>query len=290
MKHTERHKIQKLVDKITSGKFDENDVDHLFLKLREYAGPFHLFREVADLVAHNSQRDKGIAVEAIHRAYLTLRFLTDYPPTDPFNIRKPFPSYVRDLIVVQLKNSPPGVIKNRFRASRESLAQEITKRLPVDKSTGKCQLHLYYQDTTHAAIEYILENMFVGSIAMDVDIFEQLVKVIRSTGISIGNTFTFQKDRVTAALLLLFHYTSLMLDKSTVAVCKIYDGSKAGEHYLDLQAEFPLQHKGKSLVMSINIIGTSLVPQMWADELVLRASNPAFPPNIKLSDNFRFVF
>ena len=37
MKPFEKGKTQKVLEKILPGKFDENDVDNLFMKLREYA-------------------------------------------------------------------------------------------------------------------------------------------------------------------------------------------------------------------------------------------------------------
>lgn len=45
MKSIEKGKVQKIVDKIQSGNFDENDIDNIFMKLRAYSANFNVFRD-----------------------------------------------------------------------------------------------------------------------------------------------------------------------------------------------------------------------------------------------------
>ena len=73
MKKTERIKIQTVINKILSGNFNEIDIDNLFIKLREYSFGFPLFKEVADFVVHNNERDKGLTTHT-----LTYLFLVSY--------------------------------------------------------------------------------------------------------------------------------------------------------------------------------------------------------------------
>ena len=65
MKFIEKTKVQKIVEKIESGHFDENDIDNIFMKLRAYSKNFWVFREIADFVAHNDERDRGLVNQAL---------------------------------------------------------------------------------------------------------------------------------------------------------------------------------------------------------------------------------
>lgn len=78
MKTIEKSKLQKSIQKIESGSFDENDIDNIFMKLRAYSTKFSVFREIADFVAHNDQRDRGLVNQALEHMYLSMRFFLDY--------------------------------------------------------------------------------------------------------------------------------------------------------------------------------------------------------------------
>ena len=78
VKSNEKRKTQGLINKIQSGQFDENDVDGLFMKLRAYSTGFRVFREIADLIAHNDQRNHGLVNQALETVYLRMKFFMEY--------------------------------------------------------------------------------------------------------------------------------------------------------------------------------------------------------------------
>lgn len=92
MKETEMSKVNKIIDKISSGIFDENDVDILLLKLRAYSDGFPLFKELSDFVAHNDLRDRGIINTSMEVMYLRMRWYVEHvAPRKDLDITSPFP-------------------------------------------------------------------------------------------------------------------------------------------------------------------------------------------------------
>ena len=78
MKPIEKAKAQKLVLKLESGDFDENDIDNIFMRLRAYSHGNRIFHEIADFVAHNDKRDKGVSAESLEAFYLSIKYFLEY--------------------------------------------------------------------------------------------------------------------------------------------------------------------------------------------------------------------
>ena len=78
MRANEKVKAQRVVEKIERGAFDDNDIDNLFMKLRAYSRGYHVFREVADFVAHPDARDQGLTNESLEAFSLIMRYFTEY--------------------------------------------------------------------------------------------------------------------------------------------------------------------------------------------------------------------
>ncbi|MCK8109134.1 hypothetical protein MTF64_19840, partial [Pseudoalteromonas sp. 2CM41L] len=76
MKGIEKNKAQKLILKIEKGQFDENDIDSLFMRMRAHSNKMPVFREIADFVAHNDQRDRGCSGQLILATVLESWYLT----------------------------------------------------------------------------------------------------------------------------------------------------------------------------------------------------------------------
>ncbi|HDU8584939.1 TPA: hypothetical protein RG682_000381 [Vibrio alginolyticus] len=96
MKPIDKTKAQKLVTKLEAGDFDENDVDNLFMRLRAYSHGNKVFREVADFVAHNDERNRGITNESLEAFYLSFKFFEEYTSSKkPLDITSPFPLYIK---------------------------------------------------------------------------------------------------------------------------------------------------------------------------------------------------
>lgn len=80
MKLIEKIKAQKIVDKIQSNQFDENDIDGLFMRLRLYSKEQYIFKEIADFVAHNDARDRGLANKSLETMYPRMKYFIEYNP------------------------------------------------------------------------------------------------------------------------------------------------------------------------------------------------------------------
>tara|TARA_Y100001956_G_C4086157_1_gene170747 strand:- start:749 stop:1042 length:294 start_codon:yes stop_codon:yes gene_type:complete len=90
MKGIEKSKTQKIIDKIQNDNFDENDIDNLFMKLRAYSGGNTVFREIADFVAHNDLRDRGITNQSLQAMYYSIKYFIEYvSPKKTLDIASP---------------------------------------------------------------------------------------------------------------------------------------------------------------------------------------------------------
>ena len=67
MKHIKVNRIEKVLQKIYLGNFDEGDVALLFIWLRwDFVDNASLL-DLANFVAHNNERDRGVSFEHIHK-------------------------------------------------------------------------------------------------------------------------------------------------------------------------------------------------------------------------------
>ena len=141
MKSIEKGKVQKIVDKIQSGNFDENDIDNIFMKLRAYSANFNVFREIADFVAHNDERDRGLVNQALEHMYLSIRFFLDYQGENKksLDIGVPFPSWILKLMKYQVERANESDLKTKFNVTRSRLISRIDSSFKVDKKDGTAQ-------------------------------------------------------------------------------------------------------------------------------------------------------
>jgi hypothetical protein len=225
LKTAEKAKAQKIVDKIQSGNFDENDVDNLFMRLRAYSGEHWVFREVADFVAHNDARNKGLTNASLEAFHLTLKFYTDYSyQQKPLDVSLPIPLYIKKLMKYQVDKCDPEQLRREFNVAPERLKSRIDNYFKDDKKnkTTELQRHKVGGPESFAPIQHLLG--FIGSVpAFTADsLVQDLVGVLKSNRLVFDeHAISKQRSTVILCVMLLMHQTSFEFSDDAKGECRI---------------------------------------------------------------------
>ncbi len=209
MKPVERSKIQKLITKIESDCFDENDIDSLFMKLRAYSSGYSIFREVSDFVAHNDLRNRGIANQSLETMYLRMKFFAKYnSPKKTLDLSHPFPIWVKKLMKLQAEKCKEDDLKLKFNVTKKRLVNRIEGGFKEDK---KNKVALYRQgklsQETFSAIQYVLSFISAQEAFSQDQVINELISVLVKNKVEFNEeSFRALSDKITVCILLLFHH------------------------------------------------------------------------------------
>lgn len=288
MKSIEKNKAQKIVDKIQSGMFDENDVDLLFLKLRAYSSGYPIFREVSDFVAHNDNRDRGIANKSLETMYLSVMFFLEYTsPKKNLDIGSPFPLWIKKLIKLQVDKSDPNTLKEKFNVTKDRLKSRIDNGFKDNKKNKTTLLkNGKLSQETLLAIQHVLSFISGNHSFTQKDLIGEVISVIKSNDIKIDDEkFHVQSDKVTLCTLLLFHRATFDFKGHKAGMCQISsekssisyntrfvdaDGNEVenNETYGNLQigGTVILDKDGKDLSIGHTVMSTDLKVDDWCED------------------------
>ncbi|MGF6791600.1 hypothetical protein [Paraburkholderia sp. 35.1] len=118
-------KLNQIIERIQTGRFDANDVDNLLMKLRPYAVDKTVFLEVANFVAHSDARDRGLAQQSITAFVDSIQFFREYVAEKrPLDVREPFPAYIYRLFLSQTRLSDERLLKTDHKMSHATLIKK----------------------------------------------------------------------------------------------------------------------------------------------------------------------
>ncbi len=288
MKPVEKAKTQKLVSKIESGNFDENDVDSLFIKLRAYSDGFPIFKEISDFVAHNDLRDRGISNQSLETMYLRVKFFLEYDsPKKPLDITSPFPLWIKRLMILQVHKANEHTLKEKFNVTKQRLETRIDKGFVEDK---KNKMAIYKENMLSAetfnAIKHVMSFISGNAPFNQDDMIKELIGVLRK------NKLVFDEyrllgiaDKITICTLLLFHkaefdfkgykigHSEISCEKHSISInTRFIDAEgKEVEHIesfgnLHINGCVTLKNNGKELSILHQLMSTNLDVEYWCSE------------------------
>ncbi len=224
MKPVEQNKTQKLVKKIESGHFDENDIDSLFMKLRAYSAGFPVFREVADFVAHNDMRDRGLANQSLETMYLRMKYFLEYnSPKKTLDVSSPFPLWIKRLMILQVDKCDEDELRTNFNVTRQRLVSRIDNAFKEDRQN---QVALYKQGklstTTLKAIQHVMSFISGNASFGQDDLMNDLICVLRKNKLEIDEPVLRElSDKITVCVLLLFHHSEFDFKGYKLGRCNV---------------------------------------------------------------------
>lgn len=220
-------KLNQIIERIQSGRFDANDVDNLLMKLRPYAVRNSAFFEVANFVAHSDARDRGLAQQSITAFADSIRFFQEYTSESrPLNIAEPFPPYIYRLFLSQAHLADERELKAEHRMSRATLARKIESNFTVDKKADKCSARGKIGIELIAALSYVIGFIHSRAAFHLADFHKELKDVMRSQKVNFNPlAWDAQSDRISLAVLCLVSNTEFVLSNGDEASCRLGTGT-----------------------------------------------------------------
>lgn len=283
----ERLKAQKNVDDILSGDFDERTVDGLFMGLREHAGSNDIFLEIGHFIAHANIRKKGITTESLTTFYLSMKFHSEYGPLNKMlDIYQPFPAYIKNLLICQLKNCDPNFLRKTFGATTSQLTSTLTKILVEDRLNNTVSLRNGKINAANlAVIERMLSYVSVQPAYTQEKILSEMISVIQENGLKMdAEQFSKVSDKVIMCVLVLIHGKKYDLPDKSAATTLISSEAvriplinryidESGKEViinhsfgkLRIQGEVVISVSNKDMTFIFDIVDTNLSVENWCD-------------------------
>lgn len=288
LKELEKIKVQKIIDKIQQQEFDDNDIDNLFMKLRAYSNGFKLFREIADFVAHNDERHKGITVESLQAMFYSMRYFVEYTSSQKtLDITKPFPIWIKKLIKYQIEKIDKNKLQTEYHVLPNRLKTRIDKGFQDNKTlktteliNGKLSLE------TLKAIQYVMSFIISKPVYQQEEIIDELINVLKKNNINFTEDIIKKNaDKITLCVLLLLHNTEFKHDGHKKGRCSISAENLSIFHdtkFIDLNGSIieppqqsfgtlqvnghvTIQNKGKDVTIVFPIMSTKLNAKDYCD-------------------------
>lgn len=288
MKPVERNKTQKLIRKIETGNFDENDIDSLFMKLRAYSSEFPIFREISDFVAHNDLRDRGLANQSLETMYLRMKYFLEYnSPKKTLDLSSPFPSWIKRLMKFQVEKSDEADLKSKFNVTKQRLINRIESSFKYDKKKKIATYkHGKLSQETFNAIQHVMSFISGNATFSQGDMINELVSVLKNNKIIFDEQLLRTlSNKITICTLLLFHHSEFDFKGYKLGRCKISSEKESVSHNmrfvdadgnevehkedfgnLSVQGTITLKKDGKDLSIAHCIMSTELDAEIWCSE------------------------
>ncbi len=263
-----RHRTRRLM----AGEHRTEDLDRLFLGLRERNFGLNCFREMGDFVAHRDTRTKGLVTE-VGRDVIT--------SVDVWSLK------LRG-IEVSLADVTRAAYANLALATDKQLELGCGCRRPVVRNRLKSAFYKISRcgEMTASELKVLdyLGNRFIWRPAFTSDqLFVEFKEVIVKNKLieapEVGSLQT-AKSFLTLYALSVMHGTSIKLENGQNA--KLYAGFANSERHLEVKIEIIFEELGKPLMVPICLFLTDMHPENHCDSKLIKDKNPV------LMDHWKF--
>ena len=288
MKGIEKSKAQKIIDKIQSGDFDENDIDNLFMRLRAYSNGNVVFREISDFVAHNDLRDRGLTNQSLQAMYYSIKYFMEYvSPKKSLDITSPFPVWIKTLIQYQIDKIDENKLKSEHNVSRARLKSRVDNGFKVDKKNKTAVIKEgKLSDQTLSAIQYVMSFIISKEAFSQKELVQQLIKVIEENNLTHNkDTIEAQSNKIAMSVILLLHKSEFDIKGHKPGYCSVSPEKESISHNvrhvdkdgndvefeesfgkLQVNGYVVLDKNGTDLTVSHPIMSTELDAEDWCSE------------------------
>lgn len=296
MKPVERIKVQKVLEKIQSGDYDEVVVDSLFTLLRPYCRGNRAFREIADFVAHNDARNCGLAIECVERCYLSHRYFTEYLSDGArVDLHQPFPSWIKRLLKYQIDSTGDELLRVEFKSSTERLKSKIDNLLDTDKRGNAFLRKGKISQDDHRMITWLLGRIIFKQAFTPSDFIDELMHVMKDNRLEFNEeAIRDQASMITLCLLVIMNKAELELVGKKRAECLVStweqdktvpvpvsdDLLREALGTLHIGGKCPVSSKGKDFFIVLCIFRSELNAFDWCDRSLIRIEPDPYNPGM----------
>ncbi len=257
MKSTE---LRQRVERYVRGEPRLDDLDRIFLGLRERSLGFSSVREIGDFVAHRDQRDRGPVTETVRNIHLSLDSWLQQGEG-----RFPDLAKAKRICAANLRTATDEQLNARLGLRREVvksvLAQAIRKMETAryDKVTKR----------ERAVFNYLAGAFIWNPAFTDEQVGDELASVlIRAGALRADERAAFDANHASLALYVVavMHDTTVVMDDGSRF--ELFAGFDNDQHRIEVKARIELAGWGKSVTAPVCIFWTKLIgPEHCSAEL-----------------------
>lgn len=135
-----RIKLNKIIDKIQNGNIEEDDIELILIRLREYSPKDSIFREIAHFIAHPN-RDSGKTFDSLYNVYCRMCAYMKYQHNNAqLDIGKPLEKWEYDFIINQIKICNSTELESQINMDKVQV-NSLIKRFIIKKN-GKYEVQV----------------------------------------------------------------------------------------------------------------------------------------------------
>lgn len=209
MKDYEKVKIQKAVNKIQGGSFDENDLDLLLIKLRDLSNGFNVLKEISHFVAHNKQRDRGLIKDSVNANYYGLRYFVDFRFDGKMVNLSMFPLYLKKFLHLQIDRVNPLEF-SKLRTNKKIVTDLISS---IEENPQIEMAYLKSASPKEVQIMAMLSStLFFDPIFSDSSFLNELNATLNKNSIGFDTqSLELQSDKIALCILVLLNRTPIKI-------------------------------------------------------------------------------
>lgn len=224
IKPFDKERIQKIIKRMESGDFDENDVYNILMALRAFPYGNEVFVEIAHFVAHNNNRNQGITFRSLEAADLTLKYFINYPfQKKQLNLQKSFPLYLIKFMKYQIDKCEEKNLKKKFKMNKKQLKKLIDSTFSLNEKEQTASLKEdNFSEKTYSILKYLFGFISIGNIYNQDQVISEFIKVIKANKLIVNETEILKhSNKITVCVMLLLHKTEFEYGCYGPSYCKI---------------------------------------------------------------------
>jgi hypothetical protein len=293
IKGTEKQKVFEIIKKISENCFDYNEIDLLFLRLREHVEKESIFHELANFVAHNEIRKRGLINNSLNSLYYKINILFDTTKKDyNFDITKPFNKNILSIVKHQSRIIEEYFMYSQFSFSKYEFQNVLENAFFIDKNgmaikrydlpDNFIELFIYFINTIGTVPDYT-QN----------EIIKEIINVLNNNNFEFDEKIICQNsNKIMLSILLLLHRTKYTIDTKNIVYTHVYyNAEDISEKYMGLYAEV-FHPNYNEISFGYPIIATNLKLNEWCDysilsQLINPKSNTGFNQSLIINKEFK---
>lgn len=183
-----RIKLNTIVDKIQNGNIEEDDIELILIRLREYSLKDSIFREIAHFIAH-SDRDSGKTFDSLYNVYCRMCAFMKYQHNNvQLEINKPLEKWEYDFIINQILICDSTKLKSETDMDNIQ-AINLIKRY-VLKKNGKYEVQVLGIEKLIPIFQQAFGFIQIQELFKSDHIIDSFIEVLER------NDFKFEKDNI----------------------------------------------------------------------------------------------
>jgi hypothetical protein len=294
IKGTARQKVFETIEKISENCFDYNAIDLLFSRLRDHVEKESIFHEIANFVAHNEMRKKGLINSSLNSLCHKINILFDITKENyNFDITKPFNKNILNIVKHQSKIIKDDFMYNQFSFIKSEFRNILEDAFLIDKN-GMAAKRYNLPDNFIELFIYCINAIGIVPDYTQNEIIKEIVNALNNNQFEFDEKIIYQNgNKIMLSILLLLHRTKYNINANNIGYTHVYYNAEDNneERYMSLYAEV-FHPEYNEISFGYPVIATNLKLNDWCDysilsQLIDPKSNTGFNQSLIINKEFK---